>query len=98
MNQLLRTIKNTFPLKRVAVIGDIVADQFLNGTIARVSREAPVFILRHEQTETLPGAAGNAAANIASLGATPFLIGCIGRDANAERLIDALRSSGVDTK
>jgi rfaE bifunctional protein kinase chain/domain len=50
-------IRNQFARKKIAIVGDLVADQFLRGTIARVSREAPVFILRHDETETFPGGA-----------------------------------------
>jgi rfaE bifunctional protein kinase chain/domain len=93
---LAEVIRTGFSGKRVAVVGDLVADQFLNGTITRVSREAPVFILRHEDTETLPGAAANAAANVASLGGDAVLIGVAGRDDNGERLLTSLGSRGVD--
>jgi len=78
------------------IAGDLVADQFLSGTISRVSREAPVFILRHDQTETRPGAAANTAANVASLGGTAVLIGVIGDDANGALLRGSL-GLAVDT-
>ncbi len=84
-----------FAGKKIAIIGDLVADQFLKGTIARVSREAPVFILRHEETETRCGAAANAAANVASLGGEPLLVGTIGNDANGTLLTKALAESGI---
>lgn len=89
-------IKSLFASRRVAIVGDLVADQFLNGTIARVSREAPVFILRHDATETRPGGAANAAANVAALGGTPVLIGIAGTDSNGDILCDALSRAGVD--
>jgi rfaE bifunctional protein kinase chain/domain len=92
-----QNIQKTFPQKCVVIVGDLVADQFLNGTISRVSREAPVFILRHEQTATLPGAAANAAANVASLGGRPLLIGLVGRDANGDLLLNKLTEAGIDT-
>ena len=95
MFDVISTIKKGFPSKKVVIVGDLVADQFLNGTISRVSREAPVFILRHEDTVTLPGAAANAAVNVASLGGRPILIGCIGTDANSEMLVAALGSANV---
>ena len=95
MTDLIRIIRDDFPRRRVAVIGDVVADQYLYGTISRVSREAPVFILQHDETRTLPGGAANAAANIASLGATPILIGCSGQDANGESLVKELAEKGV---
>lgn len=89
-------IKEIFGKQMIVIIGDLVADQFLNGTISRVSREAPVFILRHDVTKTLPGAAANTAANAASLGAKPYLIGVVGNDASGDDLTKALENSGVN--
>ena len=91
-----KKISERFRGKKIAVIGDVVADQFLSGTISRVSREAPVFILKHNDTETRPGAAGNAAANVAALGAVPVLVGTVGDDANGGALVSALAACGVD--
>ena len=93
---LIERIKN-FAGARVAVVGDLVADQFLNGKISRVSREAPVFILSHDETETRPGGAANAAANIAALGGEPLLVGMVGDDVNGDLLMQALRNAGVST-
>lgn len=84
-----------FKGRKIAVIGDIVADQFLSGTITRVSREAPVFILKHNETETRPGAAGNAAANVAALGAVPLLVGTVADDANGEALLAAVKTCRI---
>ncbi|MFN0277369.1 MAG: bifunctional heptose 7-phosphate kinase/heptose 1-phosphate adenyltransferase [Pyrinomonadaceae bacterium] len=95
MINLQSAIKTAFPQKCVVIVGDLVADQFLNGTISRVSREAPVFILRHDNTVTLPGAAANAAANVAALGGKPILIGLAGNDANGELLLKKLDEIGV---
>ena len=97
MTDILKKIQTEFAQKSVVILGDLVADQFLNGTISRVSREAPVFILRHDQTMTLPGAAANAAVNVASLGGQPILVGLAGRDMNAELLLGKLAEMGVDT-
>lgn len=97
MTDLRKTIQTEFSQKCVVIVGDLVADQFLNGTISRVSREAPVFILRHDQTTTLPGAAANAAANVASLGGRPVLIGLAGSDRNGELLLQKLAELNVDT-
>ena len=52
----------------MVVFGDLIADEFVYGRIARVSREAPVLILEYDATEIVPGGAGNAANNVASLG------------------------------
>ena len=85
-------------MRRVVVLGDIVADQFLHGTISRVSREAPVFILNHDETDTRPGGAANAAVNIATMGGRPVLVGLIGKDANGALLRQALGSANVDCR
>lgn len=89
-------IKTHFPHKKILIVGDLVADQFLRGTISRVSREAPVFILRHDETETLGGGAANAAVNVASLGGNVALIGLLGNDANGKSLLKELNDSKVN--
>lgn len=86
-----------FPKKKVLVIGDIVADEFVHGEISRVSREAPVLILRYESTQTVPGGAGNAASNIANLDGEVALAGFVGRDRPGRATVVALRRQGVDT-
>ncbi len=96
MNDLAEIIKQKFPNKTVVIVGDMVADQFLRGTIARVSREAPVFILRHDETETLAGGAANAATNVASLSGNAVLVGIVGKDANGNALLERLRESKVN--
>ena len=76
--------------RTVAVIGDIVADEFVYGRVARVSREAPVLILEYDSTEVVPGAGGNAANNVAALGGRAILAGVVGRDEHGRRLAAAL--------
>ena len=78
------------------IVGDAIADKFLHGSISRVSREAPVFILRHEQTETLPGGAANCAMNLVALGAHVSLISVTGDDESGSELRAKLESAGVD--
>ena len=95
MKNLSQIIREQFPNKTIVIVGDLVADQFLHGTIARVSREAPVFILRHDETETLAGGAANAAANVASLGGKAVLVGVVGKDANGTALVEKLAASNV---
>ena len=85
-----------FAEQRVVVIGDTIADQFLYGAISRVSREAPVFILQHEQTETVPGGAANCALNLASLGAKVSLVSVAGDDQAGRSLLETLTAAGVD--
>lgn len=93
----LSNFVRSFAGRRVTVVGDLVADQFLYGEIARVSREAPVFILRHEHTDTVPGGAANCALNLASLGARASLFGVVGQDEAGRALLDKLRAAGVET-
>jgi len=95
MSELQKIIRGEFPQKKVLIVGDLVADQFLQGTITRVSREAPVFIMRHDATQTLPGAAANAAVNVASLGGKAVLIGTVGTDDNGSALLEKLKASNV---
>jgi D-glycero-beta-D-manno-heptose-7-phosphate kinase len=96
MDRLINTIGEKFSQKTIVIVGDLVADQFLRGTIARVSREAPVFILRHDETETLAGAAANAAINVASLGGEAVSVGVVGNDSNGNALLKKLRESKVN--
>jgi len=78
------------------IVGDSIADKFLTGSIARVSREAPVFILRHESTDTVPGGAANCALNLAALGANVSLISIAGDDEAGRALRDKLSAAGVN--
>ncbi len=96
MKNFAETIVREFPERKVVIIGDLVADQFLRGTIARFSREAPVFILRHDETETLAGGAANAAVNVASLGGNSVAVGVIGNDQNGKALRENLEKSKVN--
>jgi rfaE bifunctional protein kinase chain/domain len=78
--------------RTVAVVGDVVADEFVYGRVARVSREAPVLILEYDTTVVVPGAGGNAANNVAALGGRAVLVGVVGRDDPGKRLGAALHA------
>jgi rfaE bifunctional protein kinase chain/domain len=78
---------------RVAVVGDLLADEFIYGEIARVSREAPVLILNYSSTQIVPGGAGNAAANVAALGGRASAIGVVGGDETGTRLLETMRQT-----
>jgi rfaE bifunctional protein kinase chain/domain len=82
--------------QHVVILGDAIADKFLHGSISRVSREAPVFILRHQHTETLPGGAANCAMNLVALGARVSLISVTGDDQSGSELRAKLEAAGVD--
>lgn len=96
LQERLIGIVKRFPQRRILVVGDAIADQFIFGAINRVSREAPVFILRHENTDTVPGGAANCALNLASLGARVSLISVCGKDEAGTALIKRLEEAGVD--
>jgi len=93
--KLVRIIKR-FAEQRIVILGDAIADKFLHGSISRVSREAPVFILRHQQTVTLPGGAANCAMNLVALGARVSLISVTGDDESGSELRAKLEAAGVD--
>jgi rfaE bifunctional protein kinase chain/domain len=86
----LSTLIASFRGKRLVVFGDLIADEYVYGRVARVSREAPVLILEYDATEVVPGGAGNAANNVASLGATVTLVSLLGRDEPGRRLFKVL--------
>lgn len=82
--------------RRVAVLGDLVVDEFVHGEIARVSREAPVLILEQREVEIVPGGGGNAVANLRALGARPVPVGVVGPDDAGERLVRRFVKDGID--
>jgi D-glycero-beta-D-manno-heptose-7-phosphate kinase len=92
---LINIIKR-FAEQRIVILGDAIADKFLHGSISRVSREAPVFILRHQHTETLPGGAANCAMNLVALGARVSLISVTGNDESGSELRTKLETAGVN--
>lgn len=86
-----------FAGKTVVVLGDFVADAFQYGDITRVSREAPVLILRHRESQIVPGGGANAANNLAALGARVIPISTVGDDAAGDWLVNSFRQQKVDT-
>jgi D-glycero-beta-D-manno-heptose-7-phosphate kinase len=95
--QRLLALVDRFGSARVTVFGDLLADEFIYGEIARVSREAPVLILDYDSTEIVPGGAGNAANNVAALGGSALAVGVVGRDETGGRLLEVL-GSRVDVR
>lgn len=93
----LLEIVDRFASTSVALIGDLVLDRFILGTPKRISREAPVIILRHEGQRDIPGGAANALANMAALGLRVTALGALGDDEPGEALRQALLYRGVDT-
>ena len=85
-----------FPRQTVGVLGDFVLDEFVSGAISRVSREAPVLILRHLRSEAYPGGAANAVNNLAELGARVLPVGVIGDDEAGDKLLELFRRRRLD--
>ncbi len=79
-------IIDSFPGCTIVVYGDLVADEFVFGEFSRISREAPVLILKHRESRILPGGAANAINNLIALDAHPVSVGILGRDAAGEEL------------
>lgn len=91
----LLSLVHRFAGKRVLVVGDMVADEYITGIPTRISREAPVLILDHSEQYTVPGGATNPGVNARTLGAEVFLAGVVGGDAPGERLRERLRDQRV---
>lgn len=91
----LHKIIEAFPRVTVAVLGDMVADEFVFGEISRVSREAPVLILRHRERTVLPGGGANAVNNLADLGVNVLPVGVVGNDDPGRLLLRSFRHKRI---
>src|SRR5271155_4846450 len=87
----LRKIVESFAKITITVVGDLVADEFVFGEISRVSREAPVLILKHRERTVVPGGGANAINNLADLGVNVLPVGVVGDDEAGRRLIKFFR-------
>jgi len=81
----------------VLIIGDMVADVYLDGTIARISREAPVLVLEQREERVVAGGAANVAGNAATLGGASYAVGVCGTERSGDALLAVLRANGVRT-
>ena len=97
LRRLIELVES-FPRQTVAVLADLVADEFVSGEISRVSREAPVLILRHRETQLVPGGGANAVNNLADLGARVLPVGVVGDDAPGRGLLDYFRRKKLNTR
>jgi rfaE bifunctional protein kinase chain/domain len=91
----LRKIIEAFPKVTITVLGDLVADEFVFGEISRVSREAPVLILKHRDRTVVPGGGANAVNNLAELGVNVLPVGAIGDDEPGRMLLKFFRHKHV---
>jgi D-glycero-beta-D-manno-heptose-7-phosphate kinase len=91
----LRKIVEAFPRLTITVLGDMVADEFVFGEISRVSREAPVLILRHRERTVVPGGGANAVNNLAELGVNVLPVGVVGNDDPGRLLLRSFRHKQI---
>ena len=91
----LKKIVEDFPNLTVTVLGDLVADEFVFGEISRVSREAPVLILKHRERTVVPGGGANAANNLADLGVNVLPVGIVGDDEPGRLLLKYFRHKKI---
>lgn len=95
--QTLLDIVDRFPGTRIAVWGDFILDAYLLGTTRRISREAPVLILKYSSSEFALGGAGNALQNLWALGAKPLPVGVVGADESGRQILELLRDLRIPT-
>src|ERR1044072_7942203 len=94
----LLTLVDELADQPVIMLVDLVADRFITGAPKRISREAPVLILRYEHEEVLPGGGANAVANVVALGGRPLPVGIVGADASGDELLAAFAARGIPTE
>lgn len=97
MRENLLQIVTKMQDKKIMLIGDMIADVYLEGQISRISREAPVLILEHAAENVVPGGAANAVHNTATLGGKVYAVGIVGNDFPGQELTKILGSKGVVT-
>lgn len=91
----LRKIVEGFPKATITLLGDLVADEFVFGEISRVSREAPVLILKHRERTVVPGGGANAVNNLADLGVNVLPVGAIGDDEPGRMMLKFFRHKRI---
>ncbi|HEY1417221.1 MAG TPA: PfkB family carbohydrate kinase [Myxococcaceae bacterium] len=91
----LSRLLSEFRARKLVVLGDLVADHYVYGQTDRVSREAPVLVVRHESSEVVLGGAANAAANVRALGAEVTAVGVLGRDEMGEAVRQRFADRGI---
>lgn len=84
-----------FAKQRVLVVGDLMLDRYVLGTVDRISPEAPVPVLQEQEIREMPGGAGNTARNLAALGGQATLIACVGADRAGEHLTEILEAAHI---
>lgn len=97
MNELIK-ILNNFKGKGILIIGDMMLDKYIFGNVERISPEAPVQVVEVEKENYLPGGAANVANNIAALQGNAFMTGIVGKDSEADILLNELKKRNINTQ
>ncbi len=97
MMQRLRGVTDRFSGRTILVVGDLICDEYLIGKPARISREAPVIILKFTERDARLGGAANAAHNVHALGARVIPVGVVGRDRAGDEILSLFDASGIPT-
>src|SRR5882762_9959655 len=95
MTQTLQQIFQSFNTLTVLIIGDVMLDSYIWGSVERISPEAPVPIVHVKKKDFRLGGAANVALNVLSLGATPILCALIGEDDDGKKLLQRMEESGM---
>jgi D-beta-D-heptose 7-phosphate kinase/D-beta-D-heptose 1-phosphate adenosyltransferase len=93
----LEELIDRFPRRKIAVIGDLILDEFVWGKVDRISPEAPVPVVQVTRESVRLGGAANVAVNLAEMGATPLVVGVIGGDQAGERFLAVLEKCGISS-
>jgi D-glycero-beta-D-manno-heptose-7-phosphate kinase len=93
-----RDLVAAFPRQRILVVGDLMLDRYVAGTVERISPEAPIPVVRVTRETSVPGGASNVAMNLRSLGGRAVVAGVVGRDAAGRHLAHVLRQAAVGTR
>jgi D-glycero-beta-D-manno-heptose-7-phosphate kinase len=93
-----KAVIDKFPGRRILVVGDLMLDRYIHGSVTRISPEAPVPVVHVTRETSVPGGASNVASNIRSLGGSAAVAGLIGEDAAGDELARMLGGAGVETQ
>ncbi len=97
MESRLKKLIPEFRGKKVLIFGDVMLDEHIWSKVSRISPEAPVVVADVQKISHVPGGCGNVAANVKALGGVPYLVGTVGYDSSADKLLAALKSMGIPT-
>ena len=95
MKEELTSVLDEMEGRRILVLGDVVADIYLQGNISRISREAPVLVLEQQKETVVAGGAANVVNNVATLGGSVFAVGLLGHDSGGDGIKEVLSQNGA---